>query len=251
MSKEENNFNSFELQPIAQLKSCFKEKFGIPRQPGLVKSSTAKIEFPLESRYVEAVHGLEGFSHIWLITLFHQAIREDWKARIRPPRLGGNKSIGVFASRSPFRPNPIGLSAVRLDRIEKKSSKIVLHLAEVDLVDGTPILDIKPYVAYSDSIEDTQAGYTEEKAWESLPVQFSKSFDRAYECHEKKYPNLKDLIEEIVHQDPRPAYKKKSDEKQSYAFKLYDFDVVWSVENSIATIEKLRPGTPSTNSAES
>lgn len=239
MSKEENN--SFELTPIAYLESCFKEKFGIPRQPGLVKSSTAKISFPLESRYVEAIHGLEGFSHIWLITLFHQAMRDDWKARIRPPRLGGNKSIGVFASRSPFRPNPVGLSAVRLERIEKKKSKIVLHLAEIDLVDGTPILDIKPYVAYSDAIQDTQDGYTEEKAWQQIPVQFSKSFDKAYSDIEHKYPNLKDLIEEIVNQDPRPAYKKNSEDKQSYAFKLYDFDVVWSVENSIATIEKLRP----------
>lgn len=137
---------TFSFQPIGVIHSCFKEKFGIPRQSGLVTAAQATLELHAPYDCPEALVELEGFSHIWVTFVFHQSMRDNWKATVRPPRLGGNQRIGVFASRSPFRPNPIGLSAVQLESIDCKDGHCQLQLRGADLLDGTPVLDIKPYV---------------------------------------------------------------------------------------------------------
>lgn len=148
------------LNPIGTIHSCFKEKFTIPRQPGLVKQAKATLELIEPYNRKEAVRGLEEFSHIWVVFVFHKnESRGQWKPTVRPPRLGGNKRVGIFASRSPHRPSPIGMSAVKLEGIEESKDKILLHLSGVDLLDGTPVLDIKPYIGYADSIEDSYDGF--------------------------------------------------------------------------------------------
>ena len=143
------------MQPVARVSTCYPEKFGVPRQSGLVPGARARLVFEPQFRNPESVRGLDGFSHLWLLWIFSENLREGWSPTVRPPRLGGNVRMGVFATRAPYRPNPIGLSAVRLDRVEMHSRDgPVLHLSGVDLVNGTPILDIKPYVPQADCIPE-------------------------------------------------------------------------------------------------
>ena len=164
--------DSFEMQVIARIRSDFGSKFGVPRQSGLVDALEAAVVFEPPYRNPDALRGLEGFSHIWLIWAFHQAQRADWSPTVRPPRLGGNQRVGVFASRSPFRPNPIGLSSVRLDRIAHTDALgPVLHVRGADLVDGTPILDIKPYLPYGDCHPEATGGFASEPARPTLEVE--------------------------------------------------------------------------------
>ena len=151
-----------EITPIAYIRSDFQEKFGIPRQSGLVEALRAEVVFAPEYRVPEAVRGLEDFSHIWLIWEFSQARREGWSPTVRPPRLGGNRRLGVFATRAPFRPNALGLSAVRLEAVEPDTPRgPVLHVSGADLLDGTPIYDIKPYIPYADAIPEASGGFTD------------------------------------------------------------------------------------------
>ena len=155
--------DSFEMRPIARIRSDFGSKFGVPRQSGLVDALEAAVVFEEPYRNPDALRGLEGFSHIWLIWAFHQSQRPEWSPTVRPPRLGGNQRVGVFASRSPFRPNPIGLSSVRLDHIAYTDALgPVLHVRGADLVDGTPILDIKPYLPYGDCHPEATGGFASE-----------------------------------------------------------------------------------------
>ena len=152
-----------EMKIIARIQNDFSTKFGVPRQSGLVKDLRAEIVFEPEYRVAEAVRGLDGYSHIWLIWHFSQAIRAGWSPTVRPPRLGGNRRTGVFATRSPFRPNSIGLSCVRLEGVELTGGRgPVLHVSGADLVSGTPIFDIKPYLPYADCIPDATGGFTDE-----------------------------------------------------------------------------------------
>lgn len=152
----------FQFAPIGVIRSCFRQKFGIPRQPRLVPAARATLELLPSYAQPEAVRGLEGFSHLWLLFVFHGIPAGHWQPTVRPPRLGGNQRMGVFATRSSFRPNPIGLSAVALERIEISAGRVVLHLAGVDVLDGTPVLDIKPYVPYADSIPEAVGGFANE-----------------------------------------------------------------------------------------
>ena len=161
----------FPMQVVARIRSDFSSKFGVPRQSGLVDDLEASVVFEPAFRNPDAVRGLEGFSHIWLIWAFHQAVRDTWSPTVRPPRLGGNVRMGVFATRSPFRPNPIGLSSVRLERVELTAELgPVLHVRGADLVDGTPIFDIKPYIPYGDSHPDAVGGFASAPAGETLTV---------------------------------------------------------------------------------
>jgi tRNA-Thr(GGU) m(6)t(6)A37 methyltransferase TsaA len=221
---------TFSLQPIGVIRSCFKEKFGIPRQPGLVTKARATLELHPPYDRPEALVGLEGFSHIWVVFVFHQAMREKWKATVRPPRLGGNQRIGVFASRAPFRPNPVGLSAVALESIDCKSGHCQLHLRGADLLDGTPVLDIKPYVPYADALPEARGGFAAQAPESELTVQFSDV--AAHQCAELEasgIPDLRELIEQLLRADPRPAYCADSDKQQTFGMRLYDFDVQWVV----------------------
>ena len=187
-----------EITPIGRVRSCFGEKFAVPRQPGLCPSAWGELVFEPEFRSKDAVRGLEGFSHVWLIFHFHQTSDRGWSPTVRPPRLGGNQRIGVFASRSTFRPNGMGLSLVRLERIDlEREDGPVLMLGGVDLVDGTPVLDVKPYLPYAEAPEGASGGYAEEPP-ERLKFEGAALLDGLPERDRR-------IIEEALSLDPRPA----------------------------------------------
>jgi tRNA-Thr(GGU) m(6)t(6)A37 methyltransferase TsaA len=233
---------NFQFQPIGVIRSCFKEKFGIPRQPGLVTEARAVLELHPPFDCPEAVAELKGFSHVWVVFVFHQAMREEWRPTVRPPRLGGNQRIGVFASRSPFRPNPIGLSAVTLEKVDCQAGHCQLHLRGADLLDGTPVLDIKPYLPYADALPEARGGFADKAPASDLKVQFSELAEAQCEALEQTtYPGLRLLIEQILQADPRPAYYLGREQQQSFGMRLYDFDLQWQVAGSEITVTALRP----------
>lgn len=218
------------MKVIAKIKTDFPEKFGIPRQSGLT-DSLATIIFEPEYRNDEALRGIEGFSHLWLIWEFSEAKRDSWSPTVRPPRLGGNKRMGVFATRSPFRPNPIGLSSVKLIGLEKSKQGTVLIVSGADLLDGTPIYDIKPYLPFTDSHPDALGGFADEKKNYSLKVG----------CEEKLLsviPNnkIKPLMD-ILSGDPRPQYI--DDSERIYGMKYGEFEVKFTVDADILTVKSI------------
>ena len=232
----------FDFQPIGIIRSCYKEKFGIPRQPGLATAATATLELYAPYDCPAALVELEGFSHIWLVFVFHQALRDEWKPTVRPPRLGGNQRIGVFASRSPFRPNPIGLSAVRLEDIQCENGHCKLKLRGADLLDGTPVLDIKPYVPYADALPTARGGYAAEPPENKMTVVFSElAAEQCASWEETRYPDLRQLIEQILQADPRPAYRADSSDSQSFGMRLYEFDVQWQVDGQHIEVTAMSP----------
>lgn len=232
-----------ELNPIGIIHSCFKEKFGIPRQPGLVKDAPAVLELYPEFSREEAVRELDGFSHIWLVFIFHKVNGENWTPMVRPPRLGGNKKVGVFASRSPFRPNPVGLSAVKLDSINTKNGKILLNLSGIDILDQTPVIDIKPYLPYSDIIETATGGFAFAAPETDLTISFLPHVSKTIKKEEKRFPDLKKIMTQILENDPRPAYYASSDTEKNKVFgiRLFDFDMKWQFEgNQITVIDLIK-----------
>ncbi len=217
------------MKPIAHIRTDFTEKFGIPRQSGRVQSLTGRIVFLPQYRNPEALRGLEGFSHLWLIFDFSESHRSEWSATVRPPRLGGNKRIGVFASRSPFRPNPIGLSSVRLTGIEKTENEgAVLHVSGADLLDMTPIYDIKPYLPSADSHPDALGGYADEFTEYRLQVDFPEELLRILP-EEKRQAAIDCLAE-----DPRPSYQDDSD--RIYSMNFAGFDIHFTVNGACAAV---------------
>lgn len=232
--------DNFDVKSIGIIRSCYKEKFGIPRQPGLVTAVTATLELYSPYDCPEALAELQGFSHVWLVFVFHQAIRDEWKPTVRPPRLGGNQRIGVFASRSPFRPNPIGLSAVALEDIRCKDGHCQLIVRGADLLDGTPVLDIKPYLPYADALPDARAGFAAQAPQQQMTVSFSElATTQCAAWQEKKYPDLRQLIEQILQADPRPAYHVTRKGEQSFGMQLYEFDVKWVVNGTHTEVTAL------------
>ena len=232
--------DSYTFTAIGVIHSPCKEKFAVPRQAGLVPALHAQIEILPDYARDEAFHALEGFSHLWLLSVFHQAIREQWQPTVRPPRLGGNKAVGVFASRSPFRPNPIGLSLVEFLRMERRVGALFLHIEGCDLVDGTPLIDIKPYLPYADQKSTARSGYTSDISMALLPVSFSDEAQQFCQNHESHgYDNLQLLVTQLIQQDPRPAYVTDVSARQ-YVFRLYEFDVVFHVNAEGAFVETFR-----------
>ncbi len=216
------------MKVIAYIYTDFPEKFGIPRQSGLVPELKGTIVFEPEYRSPEAVKGLEGFNYIWLLWQFEGVEREKWSATVKPPRLGGNKHVGVFATRSPFRPNPIGLSSVRLERIEMTDKGPVLHVAGIDLRDKTPIYDIKPYLPYADCHMDAREGFAGEVKDYHLEVNFPKELLM-------KIPEEKqEALIEVLKQDPRPSYH--SDANRQYGVSFAGFDVRFKVEKQVVEV---------------
>ncbi|MFA0567448.1 tRNA (N6-threonylcarbamoyladenosine(37)-N6)-methyltransferase TrmO [Vibrio gallaecicus] len=216
------------IEPIGYIQSPFKEKFAVPRQPRLTPSAHSRVELIGDSNSPEAVRGIEQFSHLWLLFLFDKNIAAGWKPTVRPPRLGGNERIGVFASRATFRPNAIGMSAVELKGITQKGNQTWLDLGSADLVDGTPIIDIKPYIPYSDSIPNAQGGFAADEPV-TLDVNFSECALNKLQSH----PNARHImqvIKEVLAQDPRPAYKKGKPDNKEYAVNLFDLNVKFVVE---------------------
>ncbi|MBF0196079.1 MAG: tRNA (N6-threonylcarbamoyladenosine(37)-N6)-methyltransferase TrmO [Planctomycetes bacterium] len=224
------------LRVMGEIETCFKEKFGIPRQSGLVKHARGRIILQQCDEIKEALHGIETYSHLWIIYLFHANQKENWSPRVRPPRLGGNKSIGVFASRSPYRPNPIGLSVCKLERVIKNSSKeIIIELSGVDMLCGTPVLDIKPYIEYSDSISNTQASLLKTD-WERLEVIFEdKAAQKCIEL-EAVHKDYKKLLIDCLKEDPRPAYKKGKPDQSVYGMHLYESNIRFRIEGELCFV---------------
>ncbi|QBG34716.1 tRNA (N6-threonylcarbamoyladenosine(37)-N6)-methyltransferase TrmO [Litorilituus sediminis] len=221
--------DSIAITPIAYIESPYKEKFAIPRQPGLASAAKGKVILCNEANDPQMVRELAQYSHIWLLFVFHGTQNQGWKPLVRPPRLGGNKKIGVLATRSTFRPNPIGMSVVKLDKVEDNSKQVVLHISGLDLLDKTPIIDIKPYVPYSDALSDAQAGFAQQQPSKQLSVHFTAAAKAQIAQFKSHYPDLANLIEQVLKQDPRPAYKAdKLDEKQ-YGMSLYDFNISWKM----------------------
>lgn len=204
------------MKPIAYIKTDFPEKFGIPRQSGLVKDLTGKIYFEPEYRNPDAFNGLSGYNYIWLLWAFEIPGRKGWSATVKPPRLGGNTHMGVFATRSPFRPNPIGLSSVHLDSIEFTENGPVLTVSGADLRDNTPIYDIKPYLRYTDCHPDAVDGFAEDKMDENLHVTFPEELLNIFP------PEKRPAILEILRQDPRPSYQHDPDRRYGVSFAGYD-----------------------------
>jgi len=215
------------MKIIATIKTQYPEKFGIPRQSGLVENK-GKIVFEKEYRVPEAFRGLEEFSHIWILWEFSEAKRETWSPTVRPPLLGGNKRVGVFATRSPFRPNSIGLSCVKLEKIEfTKNEGPILHVVGADLLNDTPIYDIKPYLPYADSFPDAIGGFTEHLAERKLEVDFSD------EVFQNISENTKEEMIQVLAHDPRPSYQ---DDDKIYGIKYNMYEIKFQVKDKILTI---------------
>ncbi len=217
------------MKEIAHIETDFAEKFGIPRQSGLIEETKARIIFEPEYRTWDAFKGLEQYSHIWILWKFSKAVRKNWSATVKPPRLGGNKRVGVFATRSPFRPNPIGLSSVKLEKIElDEKLGTVLHVLGADLMNGTPIYDIKPYLAYTDSHPDAVGGFSDCVRDYKLCVDFPK------ELQERFNKEFVTCVTKIIEQDPRPSYIE--DEQRIYGVSYAGYNIRFKVVHNIATI---------------
>ena len=224
--------DKIEITPIARIESDFGSKFGIPRQAGLVESLEARIVFEPEFRSEEALRGIENYSHIWLIWQFSENADKGWKPTVRPPRLGGNARMGVFATRSPFRPNSLGLSCVRLSGIEKTETKgTVLKVAGADLMNGTPIFDIKPYIPYSDCFPEAECGF----AVRPEPTLEVTADD---EILQRIPPEKREALREVLANDPRPAYQREAG--RVYGLRFAGHDVRFSVEDRTLTVLEIQ-----------
>jgi len=247
MAATNDDYDSMQLTIIGHVRSCYPEKFGIPRQSGLVRSATATIELQTPFNREEMWRGLEQFSHIWIHFLFHQAVPDGWKSTVRPPKLGGKTRLGVFATRSPHRPNHLGLSVVRLLAVNCRRGRCVLEIGGADILDNSPVVDIKPYLPYTDSVPEAHGGadgfgdgiveerivYFSHQA-EAYCIRYRQQTDR----------DLRRLIAEMIRHDPRPASQKNS--KKKFGMLLWDVNVRWQVEDNgtvlVAIIEAVGPG---------
>ena len=224
---------------IATISSPFTEKFGIPRQSNLVDAGQFEVVFKDEFSDLAFIKDIEQHSHIWLLFLFHENLEQGWKPSVRPPRLGGNKKTGVFATRSSFRPNGIGMSAVKLISVDTGSKAPKLIIESADLLDGTPIVDIKPYIPYSDCITEATSAMAIDAPEQSLEIVFDEvAMIKTTELQslDAKYQSLEQLIRQVLSQDPRPAYKKNKADDKLYGIKLYDLDIKWRVDNGTCYI---------------
>lgn len=240
MSVDEHTNDSYNLKPVATIRSCYTERFGVPRQPGLVKSATAAIVLPNTENNKLSIRGLTEFSHLWVVFIFHRQSYQKAKPLVNPPRLGGKTSVGVFATRSPNRPNPIGLSAVEIDGVEVTAKEILIHIKSGDFVDGTPVLDIKPYVPFVDAVPHATSNWATEPE-PMLPVSWQSDAaairDKLIEADDK-LAALIPVIEETLAQDPRPAYERRKDGEpgQSWGMRIGQYNVRWKVDNHTAVI---------------
>jgi len=227
---------------IGVVHSPFRQKFGIPRQPGLCPSVPGSIELLSPYDLPDTLRGIGGFSHIWVLFVFHAIEKEKWNPLVRPPRLGGNERLGVFATRSTHRPNPIGQSVVKLERIEQQNDRIILHISGHDLLDETPVLDIKPYIPYAENIQDADSGFLTRTEFTLLQTIFTK--EAALQCQRWEKENqqpLSDMLTEILQQDPRPAYHKKSNPQREYGIQLYDLNIRYKLNGSTVEIVEILP----------
>lgn len=216
-----------DIKVIARIYNDFTDKFGIPRQSGILDKMVSKIIFEKEFRQQEALRGIEEYSHLWLIWHFSENVKREWSPCVRPPRLGGNKRVGVFATRSPYRPNPIGLSSVKLEKIEHTKDKgTILYVTGADILSGTPILDIKPYIAYTDSHPNALCGFADKVKDYELQVDFPQI--------ERLPENLRETVLLMLKNDPRPSYQE--DENRIYGMAFGGYEIKFTVKNNVLCV---------------
>eukprot|EP01059_Diplonema_ambulator_P014206 TRINITY_DN25050_c0_g1_i1.p1 TRINITY_DN25050_c0_g1~~TRINITY_DN25050_c0_g1_i1.p1 ORF type:complete len:266 (+),score=30.50 TRINITY_DN25050_c0_g1_i1:32-829(+) len=235
---------TYVIEPLAVVESPFKQKFAIPRQPRLCPEAKAKVVFLPKFSRQEFVRGLEDFSHVWVLFRFHETADKGYSAMVRPPKLDGEKK-GVFATRSTYRPNGIGMSCVKLDSIQYKNGKLWLEISGGDLLDGTPVVDIKPYIPYSDSLPEATSGFADSRPTvPTIDVDFADQPAEFCAAHAPQYPNLREFITSILKQDPRPNYRREKESKESdaheYGTVLYDLNVHWVIEGDRHTVTLIK-----------
>lgn len=231
----------FSFEQIGMIHSPWKEKFAVPRQPGLIQDGGGELHLQAPYNLPEAVRGLEAFSHLWLLFVFHQTMEGGWRPTVRPPRLGGNARMGVFATRSTFRPNPVGMSLVELKGIRCVQQQVILELGSLDLVDGTPILDIKPYLPFAEALPEARAGFAQQAPAADMLVSFTLQAQQQLLQHQRHYPHLERFISQVLAQDPRPAYRKGEEPEREYAAWLLEFNVRWRVTHSGTEVIAIDP----------
>jgi tRNA-Thr(GGU) m(6)t(6)A37 methyltransferase TsaA len=257
------SFNEITFKVIARIRSDFPDKFGIPRQSGLLKNLRSTIVFEPEFRIADALRGLEGFSHLWLLWIFSENVRDTWKPTVRPPRLGGNTRLGVFATRSSFRPNPLAMSCVKIEKINLTGENAPsITVSGADLMDGTPIVDIKPYLPYADSVPEATGGFAEAVRFKKLEVEFAAEAQAVLDgtgfAPENLAPELLDGTElapdaagvkfpaekkaalvELLSEDPRPAYQRSAD--RIYGIRFAGFEIKFQVQGDHLTVVAILP----------
>lgn len=236
---------SYQFKPIGIVHSCFKERFGIPRQPGMVSAARGWIEFYPPYDREEAFVGIESFSHLWVSFIFHMSTHNKPGFVVRPPRTSGRRNLGVYATRAPNRPNQIGQSVVVLERVEIERGKVKLHLRGVDMVEGTPVLDIKPYLPYADCLPDAQGSYAHTEPDKVIQVGYTEGTAASLDRLKNTYPDLDVLIKEVLQYDPRPIYYRGGEQKSDFSVNLYDLEVCWQMldeQNALVTEIRNREG---------
>jgi tRNA-Thr(GGU) m(6)t(6)A37 methyltransferase TsaA len=233
--------------PIGILKTCFAEKVGVPRQSGMMSEALGTLKLHPHPHFRAALEGLDQFSHLWILFVFHKNPERTWRPTIEPPRLGITKKMGVFASRSPHRPNPIGLSVVKLEYIDYSAEGgIEVHLSGVDILDGSPVLDVKPYLPYADRVDDATDGWAPGEV-EHYPVEFSSESLAVIEsASPEKHPRLRQFIIQMIERDPRPTSQRRSmpiaaaeTEGIPFAFRVLDYDIHWHVRQGTLYVAKI------------
>ena len=232
-----NSVTEIRLEPIARVRSPFHEKFGVPRQPGLAPHAVGEVRLLPPFDDPAMLGGLDGFSHVWLTFVFDRCVGQGWRPRVRPPRLGGNREVGVWASRSPFRPNFLGLSAVRLLSVVAEPEPL-LRVAGIDLLDGTPVVDIKPYLPYADAIAGASGGFAPQAPAPQVPVTFAARAETAL-GRLAEPADIRALVTEVLVLDPRPAYRSGPEPDRTYGMHLAGLNVRWRVTDQGIRVEEI------------
>lgn len=227
------------IEPIGFIRSPFKQKFAIPRQPGLVREIRGEVELQGDYADPNCLRGIEQFSHLWLLFRFHETADKGWSPTVQPPRLGGRERVGVFASRSTFRPNSIGMSVVENLGWQQRGNTLVLTVGGIDLLDGTPVLDIKPYLPYADHVEEATGGYAEQAPGNAFAVSFSPEAEAFLAALPLRYPGLRELIVSVLAQDPRPAWRHRDQDDKQYGMSLYDLNIKWRMQDEGAVVVRI------------
>lgn len=230
---------NLQYQAIGYVQSPYKQKFAIPRQPNIVPEVSGEIVLSGEFADPNVLRHIDQFSHLWLLFHFHETAGQGWSPTVQPPRLGGKERVGVFASRSPFRPNSVGMSAVKNLGHVSHRGKLIITVGGLDLLDGTPIIDIKPYLPYADCLTDANGGYAERTPASELSVVYCRDAQRQLADLQTRYPQLQNIITSVLKQDPRPAWRVKENDDKQYGITLYDLNIKWRVDEKNIVVSSI------------